>query len=66
VLLSAWVLAEIVHVIDIAVTAREDGVLPLVLVNYAAVLFRMVVCGLITWRVWKWANQSIESETEAG
>ena len=62
--LAAWVIGEIVHVIDLATPSTAAETDPYGIFNYGVIFFRLGVGGLITWRVWKWANQPVEAEAE--
>ena len=66
VLLALWVIGEVVHVIDLATPSTAAETDPYGIFNYGVIFFRLAVGGLIAWRVWKWANTPIESETEPG
>ena len=60
VVLALWVIAEIVHVADLATPSAEEQINPFGFLNYGTIFFRLAVGGLITWQVWKWANRPVE------
>ena len=64
VVLALWVIGEIVHVIDLATPSTAAETDPYGIFNYGVIFFRLGVGGLITWRVWKWANQPVENESD--
>lgn len=59
ILLAAWVIAEVVHVIQfLGVNAGTEN-LALGAFNYLAIFFRLGVSALIGWVVWRWAQKPV-------
>lgn len=59
VLLGAWVIAEVAHVIEFTIEQGTGPLRALGVMGALVVLFRLVVAAGITWGVWKWANRPV-------